>query len=266
MLIASNLSWWAYVGAIVRTNPSARTSLWPVVIGFGLGVGIGSLTGLYTGLVVEDSAGDPTSFLVSQGGVVIGGIMLVFLLIANIGTAMMGVYASSLAVRQLPGASRLSWKWTIFWVSVPAMIIVGFFANSAETFFTVFVAFLGVAFAPMCGIQIVDWYLLRGQRFEVQSLFLRDKTSSYYYVAGFNPVGFAALAAGVVTYIYLLDPVTYVYRPPFQFLTASFPAAFVSGVVYLVGALLFLRPSGIGGYGRTTAADTEADLSTEPAV
>jgi NCS1 family nucleobase:cation symporter-1 len=98
------------------------------------------------------------------------------------------------------------------------------------------------------------------------SLFLRDKTSSYYYVGGFNPVGFAALAAGVVTYIYLLDPVTYVYRPPFQFLTASFPAAFVSGVVYLVGALLFLRPRGIGGYGRTTAADAATDGATESAV
>lgn len=162
VLIASNLSWWAYIGTIVRTSPSARSSLWPVVIGFGLGVGLGSLTGLYTGVAVPDSFGDPTHFLVDQGGVVIGVTLMVFLLVANIGTAMMGIYAASLAVRQLPKAEKLGWKTTIFIVSIPAMIIVALFARSADSFFSVFLAFLGVAFAPICGIQIADWFFLRG--------------------------------------------------------------------------------------------------------
>jgi NCS1 family nucleobase:cation symporter-1 len=266
VLIAVNLSWWPYIGTIVRTSPSARQSLWPVVVGFGLGVGIGSLVGLYTGLVVKDSGGDPTSFLVDQGGVIIGMIMLGFLLIANVGTAMMGIYASSLAVRQLPKADRLSWKWTIFLVSLPAMVVVGFFAGSAESFFSIFLAFLGVAFAPLCGIQIADWFVLRRQRFDVLSLYLPGRSSKYFYVAGLNPVGFAAFAAGIGTYIYLLDPVTYVYRTPFQYTTASFPAAISAGVVYILGTLLFLAPRRSGGYGsmRSTravapqAADTPA--------
>lgn len=263
VLIAVNLSWWPYVGTIVRTSPSARQSLWPVVIGFGLGVGIGSLVGLYTGLVVTDSAGDPTSFLVDQGGVIIGMIMLAFLLIANVGTAMMGIYASSLAVRQLPRADRLSWKWTIFLVSLPAMIVVGFFASSAESFFSIFLAFLGVTFAPLCGIQIADWFVLRRQRYDVQSLYLADRSSKYFYVAGLNPVGFAAFAAGVATYIYLLDPVSYVYRAPFQYTTASFPAAIVAGMVYIAGTLLFLAPNGIGGYGHKSAAPVASPVVSE---
>jgi nucleobase:cation symporter-1, NCS1 family len=253
VLIASNLSWWAYIGAIVRTNPSARQSLWPVVIGFGLGVGLGSLTGLYTGLVVTDSAGDPTSFLLSQGGLLIGGVMMLFLLVANVGTAMMGIYASSLAVRQLPRANKLSWQLTIFLVSIPVMIVVAFFAQSADSFFAIFLAFLGVAFAPMCGIQIADWYLLRKQQYDVVSLYLADKSSKYHYLGGINPVGFVAFGAGVLTYIYLLDPVTYVYRAPFQYLTATFPAAVVAGLVYVVGVIVFLRPKGIGGYGEPIA-------------
>lgn len=262
VLIASNLSWWAYIGAIVRTNPSARNSLWPVVIGFGLGVGLGSLTGLYTGLVVTDSYGDPTSFLLSQGGVLIGGLMLAFLLVANVGTAMMGIYASSLAVRQIPGASRLSWRMTIFLVSIPVMLVVAFFAHSADGFFSMFLAFLGVAFAPVCGIQTADWYLLRKQRYDVVSLYVSDKTSKYHYVGGFNVVGFVAFGAGIATYIYLLDPVTYVYRSPFQYLTASFPAAVVAGLVYVAGVVVFLRPSGIGGYGESPAAPVCKPLST----
>lgn len=266
VLIAVNLSWWPYVGTIVRTNPSARQSLWPVVIGFGLGVGIGSLVGLYTGLVVPDSHGDPTSFLVDQGGVIIGMVMLAFLLIANVGTAMMGIYASSLAVRQLPKADKLSWKWTIFLVSLPAMIVVGFFASSADTFFSIFLAFLGVTFAPLCGIQIADWFVLRRQRFDALSLYLPDKTSKYYYVGGLNPVGFVAFAAGIATYIYLLDPVSYAYRAPFEYTTASFPAAIVAGVVYIVGTRVFLAPAGLGGYGRTGATESSVPPATDNAT
>jgi NCS1 family nucleobase:cation symporter-1 len=261
VMIATNLSWWAYIGTIVRTNPSARQSLWPIVIGFGVGGGIGTLVGLYTGLVVVDSHGDPTHFLVSQGGAIIGFIMLAFLLVANVGTAMMGIYASSLAVRQLPKVGKLSWKWTIVLVALPAMVIVGLFANSTEAFFASFLAFLGVAFAPMCGIQITDWYLLRRQRYDVLSLYLQDKSSKYFYLAGFNPVGFVAFAAGVVTYIYLLDPVSYVYRAPFEYTSASFPAAIIAGAVYLIGTRIFYTPRGIGGYGRTAAAAPVATRS-----
>lgn len=259
VLIAAQLSWWAYIGTIVRTSPSARSSLWPVVIGFGLGVGLGSLTGLYTGVSVADSFGDPTSFLVGQGGVFIGVMVILFLLVANVGTAMMGIYAASLAVRQLPGASTLSWRVTILLVALPAMLIVAVFANSANAIFSIFVAFLGVAFAPICGIQIVDWFILRKQRYDVRSLYLMNETSLYYYNRGFNPVGWISFALGMGVYMYLLDPITYVYREPFQFMTASFPAAIVAGTAYLVGVKLWIQPSGLGGYDR-------ASVSSKPQV
>ncbi len=256
VLIVSNLSWWAYTGSIVRASPSARASLWPVIIGFGLGVGLGSLTGLYTGLAVQGSNGDPTTFLLSQGGIIVGVVMVVFLLVANVGTAMMGIYAASVAVRQLPKMNKLKWQTTIVIVAVPAMIIVGLFANSITSFFALFLAFLGVAFAPICGIQIADWFLLRRQQYDVRSLYIHDKSSKYYFLGGFNIVGFAAFASGIAVYLYLLDPITYTFRFPFQYLTASFPAAIVSGLVYVVGTVVFLRPRGMGGY------DTPRSLST----
>lgn len=266
VMVAVNLSWWAYIGTIVRTSPSARQSLWPVVIGFGLGVGIGSLVGLYTGLVVPNSAGDPTAFLVDQGGVVVGLIMLGFLLVANVGTAMMGIYAASLALRQLPKAEKLSWRWTIFVVSLPAMAVVGLFAGSAESFFSAFLAFLGVAFAPLCGIQVADWYLLRRQRYDVVSLYLPGRESRYFYVAGFNPVGFLAFVAGVATYIYLLDPRSYVYRSPFEYVGASFPAAIVAAVCYVAGVLACYRGRGIGGYGAAVARQEESAIHQDDAA
>ncbi|WP_193044557.1 hypothetical protein [Mycolicibacterium baixiangningiae] len=86
-------------------------------------------------------------------------------------------------------------------------------------------------------------------------LYLPDRSSKYYYLAGFNPVGFVAFAAGIAVYIYLLDPISYVHRAPFQYLSASFPSAIIAGAVYIVGTLLFLRPRGIGGYGASAPAE-----------
>jgi NCS1 family nucleobase:cation symporter-1 len=250
VLIASNLSWWAYTGAMVRNGPSARKSLWPVVIGLGLGVGVGSLTGFYAGLALPDSGGDPTQFLVEIGGPVVGVIALAFIVLANIGTAIVGVYASTLAVRQLPGVRQWSWRASTLVAVLPAFVLVGFFADDVFSHFSTFLAFLGVCFGPVCGIQIVDYFLLRRQRYDVPALYDDRPGTAYRYWGGFNPVGFVAFAAGVVTYIYLLDPVTYVYRAPFQYLTASVPAIVVAGLVYWLGAVLVLRPLGRGDYGR----------------
>ncbi|MCQ8828599.1 cytosine permease [Streptomyces samsunensis] len=88
VLIASNLSWWAYTGGIVRNSPSSRTSLWSIVVGLGLGVGAGSLAGFYAGLVIPGSGGDPTQFLIRVGGPAIGILLLLFIIIADLGTAM----------------------------------------------------------------------------------------------------------------------------------------------------------------------------------
>jgi hypothetical protein len=57
---------------------------------------------------------------------------------------------------------------------------------------------------------------------------------------------------------YLLDsheaqnrrPLTYESHGPFRLLTASLPAAFTSGLVYVVLTLWFVVPSGRGGYRR----------------
>ena len=254
VLIASNLSWWAYTGAMVRNGPSARRSLWPVVIGLGLGVGVGSLTGFYAGLALPDSGGDPTQFLVDIGGPVVGVVALAFIVLANIGTAVVGVYASTLAVRQLPGVSRWSWQASTLTAVLPAFVLVGFFADQVFDQFSTFIAFLGVCFGPLCGIQIVDYFVLRKQRYDLPALYAPGASGTYGYWGGVNPVGFVAFAAGVVTYIYLLDPVTYLSRAPFQYTTASIPSIVVAGVVYWLGAKLVLQPLRRGGYGRLQQA------------
>lgn len=253
VLIASNLSWWAYTGAMVRNSPSARASLWPVVFGLGLAVGVGSLTGLYGGLLQPESGGDPTQYLVDVGGPVFGIIALIFIILANIGTALVGAYASTIAFRQVGAVKKLSWVSSTWIAILPAVILVGFFSDFVFSSFGTFLNMLGLAFAPMCGIQIVDYFILRKQRLDVASLYLRDRSSRYWYWGGINYVGFAAFIAGAATYLYLLDPVTYESRAPFQYTTATIPALVIAGLVYWIGTKAVTAPLGKGGYAEISA-------------
>ena len=171
-----------------------------------------------------------------------------FIVLANIGTAIVGVYASTLAVRQFPVVQRWSWRASTLLAVLPAFVLVGFFADDVFSRFGTFLAFLGVCFGPMAGIQIADYFVCRRQRYQLGALFDGSPGAPYRYWGGFNPVGFVAFAAGMATYIYLLDPVSCVSRPPFQYTTASVPAVVVAGLVYWLGVTAVLRPLGRGGY------------------
>jgi NCS1 family nucleobase:cation symporter-1 len=248
VLIAANLSWWAYTGGIVRNGTSARSSLWSVVIGLGLGVGIGSLAGFYAGLVIPASGGDPTQFLVEVGGPVIGILLLLFIIIADLGTALVGVFAATIALRQVPTRLVGSWQRSVLLASLPALVMAGLFPNAVYDHFSTFLAFLGVCLGPICGIQIVDFFLLRRQRLHVASLYDFSPTGDYRFWFGWNPVALVAFAAGVMTYLALLNPVTYESHGFFAYTTASVPSVVVGGAVYWLGTVLIVRPAGKGGY------------------
>jgi NCS1 family nucleobase:cation symporter-1 len=118
-----------------------------------------------------------------------------------------------------------------------------FFAN-----FGTFLAFIGLGFAPLCGIQIVDYYLLRGRRVDVRGLFEGGPSSTYAYWGGFNPASIVGMAAGVGTYLYLLNPITYVSNSPYEFLTASLPSMVTAGVAFAIVTLIVNKQAGKGGY------------------
>lgn len=264
ILAAVNLSWWAYVGGTARLTRSSRKAMWPVVFGFGLPVALLSIIGLFAGLVFPNSVGDPTAFLIEAGGLTGGVPALLFIVLANVGTILVGIYVSAIALKQLPVLqNRLSWNATTALALLPVVIIVAFFMDYFYNNLGTFMAFLGVVFAPMCGIQIVDYYVFRKQRVDVRSLFRRGPETAYHFWGGINPAGFISLAAGFATYIYLLNPVSYVSHAPYQYLSASVPAAVIAGLIYALLTRFMVVPAGRGGYEETQA--DKSYVEKEPA-
>lgn len=244
--IVSLLSWWPYIGAMVRVAPDASTAAKPAMLGMGLPVPLLSVIGLAAILALEIS--DPAQWMVVLGGNFYGAIALMFVITANLGTAIAGVYATSVGLRSVPGVSKLSWSVTLLLGLVPVAIIGIAIPDLFFDNFGTFLAFIGVFFAPLCAIQIVDFLILRRQRLSVRGLYDSSESSPYYYIGGFNPAAVLAMVAGFVTYVYLLNPLSYVSRTPYEILTASLPAALAGGVVYWLATVLWTRAKGMGGY------------------
>lgn len=246
ILIASNLSWWAYAGAMMRQSPNASTATLPSMLGMGLPVALLSIIGLASVLALQTS--DPSDWMVKLGGPFYGGIALVFVALANFSTVLAGIYSASIGLRQIPIFS--SWRWnTLLAVSIVPILILGVaIPELVFSSFGTFLAFIALAFGPICGIQIADYLVLRGSKVSVRGLYDHSSGSAYYYWGGFNPAGIVALMAGCGTYLYLLNPLTYESRFPYEYTTASLPTVFVSGLVYVLVTLLVVKPAGKGGY------------------
>jgi nucleobase:cation symporter-1, NCS1 family len=244
--IVSLLSWWPYLGAMVRMAPSGRKAALPIMLGMGAPVPILSAIGIAGILVLKVS--DPAAWLRTVGGPSYGIIALLFVAAANLGTAVTGVYASSIGLRHIPALSKLSWP-ALLAISIAPVAVVGlvipelFFAH-----FGAFLAFIGLGFAPLCGIQIADYYLLRRRLINVRGLFDGGAAGAYRYWGGVNPAALIGMAAGFATYLYLLNPTTYASRAPYEYLTASLPTALAGALTYVAATLLIVKPAGKGDY------------------
>jgi NCS1 family nucleobase:cation symporter-1 len=244
--IVSLLSWWPYIGAMIRMAPRGRTAAAPIMIGMGAPVPLLSMIGIAGILVLQVS--DPAQWMRTIGGPVYGVIALLFVAAANLGTAVAGVYASAIGLRHFPTMERRSWP-VLLLLTICPVVLVGlfipelFFAN-----FGAFLAFIGVAFAPLCGIQIADYYVLRRRQINIRAIYVGGSGSAYRFWGGINPAALIAMAAGCGTYLYLLNPLTYVSRSPYDVTTASLPAVLIAGIVHVLATWIIVKPASKGGY------------------
>lgn len=236
--IVSTLSWWPYIGAMIRMAPDVRTAVVPVMLGMGAPVALLSFIGIAGILVLKSS--DPAQWLRTVGGPAYAIASLVFVGAANCGTAISGIYSSAIGLRNFAAAERLPWS-ALLLVTIAPIAVIG--ATIPELFFAkfpTFLAFLGVGFAPLCGVQIADYFVLRRRVVDIRSIYGPDCARPYPCIAGFNPAALVALALGCLLYIELLNPVSYVSRGPYKFLTASLPTALLAGTVYVLATRLAL--------------------------
>ena len=167
--ICSLLSWWAYIGALIRMAPDARRIAIPVMVGMGLPVPVLSLIGVAGILVLKSS--DPSSWLRNVGGHLYAVVALSFVAAANFGTAIAGIYASAVGLRNFRRLDKLPWIVVLLVTILPVAFLGVFVPELVFNKFGTILALIGVCFAPLCGIQIADYYFLRRRRIDVRAIY-----------------------------------------------------------------------------------------------
>lgn len=253
ILVATVLSWWPYMGGIMRMSKSVSQALLPSMICLGLATGVIGLIGLYAGLATGEP--DPSISFVQVTGLWMGLVAVVFIGLANVGTAIVGVYATMIGLKQVPAFQfRLRWPIVALIALGPVAIIAAFFSDVFMDNILSFMYALGLVFAPICGIQVIDYYVLRRQKLHVPSLYDYSSKGRYYFWGGFNISAFVATVAGMAFYWVLLDPITYENRffvgdtAVFQWISASIPTVIVSAVLYWILTRILSYPMKKGGY------------------
>jgi NCS1 family nucleobase:cation symporter-1 len=250
--VGATLSWWPYLGAMIRMAPDARRIVLPVMLGMGAPVPLLSLIGLAGALVLKSS--DPAEWLRTVGGPTYAIVSLGFVTAANFGTTTAGIYASAIGLRNFKSLQGRSWNGLLLLTIAPVALVGILIPELFFAKFGNFLALIGVAFAPLCGIQIVDYFVLRRRRVELRAIYDEGPGSAYRFWHGYNPAALLALVAGCTTYVLMLNPLTYASSPAYPYLTASLPAVATAALVHFVCSR-YVIARGRGGYRRPAQAD-----------
>lgn len=251
--IAGGFAWWPNLGNLARLTRTSRAAFWPNWLGvFGASV-VAAVVGAVAALSLQVE--EPTQWFIPLAGIGVGVVALAVVCLANITAILSQGYASMVALKG--GGGRFfrvaAWPWLIAAILVPAAVLV-FFPAAVYDNYGRFLSWGAIVLAPLCAVQIVDYFLLRRRQISVRDLFLPAAQSAYGYWKGVNYAAFAAVAAGALTYSLLLNPVSYEPSAVFRYTTASLPAFVVAGVVHYVLTSLVVRRRGLGGYPTRTTS------------
>lgn len=236
--IASGMSWWGGIGFLARNTKTKRNAIYPEVLQLGMVTGIACSIALFSGLIVGSV--DPTEWMIPLGGVFLGVAALAFVALANITSSVVSVYASSLALRHLPGLKQRVW-WQVVVVTLVPLTAFIFWPEDLYNLGDAFLAYNGTMHAPVGGILFVDYFFIRSQRVNLHAIYDSGPNGEYWFWNGFNVLALAGIVIGQLTYFTLYNPFTDASHRLFNVLPASIAAFVVPAVIYWIGMAVYSR-------------------------
>lgn len=250
--LGSGFSWWPIMGGLTRLTKSERAAFWPNMIGINICAVLGTMIGLIAGLAIGDS--DPTAWMIPIGGPIIGVIALIFIAFANVTSMTSLVYATSLALKQIRVFRIMKWKnLTLLFLTCTA--IFAFFPDAIYGNFNAFLAACGTVFGPLTAIMIVDYFILRKQKMNLEALYLETPENPYEFSGGFNVAALISAAVATVSYFFIVNPISLEGSTLFNYASATLPAMLIAGVLYYLISIWFNIPKKLGGYNASEKKD-----------
>lgn len=244
--VAGGLAWYPMIGNLARLTDTPRASFWSNAFGLFAASSVAAVVGVFAALALGSD--DPTVWMIPLGGAVMGVAVLAFIAFANLTSMVAEAYSGISAIIGVSQkVRRIAWP-VLSAVFLVPVVVICLFPESVYNNYGRFLSWVAILVAPMCGVQVVDYFVLRRARLSLRDLYLPPQQSAYGFWGGWNWIAFVAVALGALTYVALLHPVNYEPNSGFEYVGASIPALVVAGVVHWLGTLLVVRRSGRGGY------------------
>jgi nucleobase:cation symporter-1, NCS1 family len=245
--LATGFGWWGVIGNLARLAKTQRSAFYGSMAGLFLFAVPAYIAGLLSALALENA--DPTTWMVPVAGPALGVLALLFVAFANVTSITSTVYTTCLALRLTGGRvfQRMGW-WSITGLFLIGPCIAAFFPAFVFDSIASLLAWSAVAFAPLVGIHLVDFYILRRRRLDIRAFYDYSPGSPYAFWRGWNLAAIIALVLGGATYFALLNPSTFEHASTFKFVSASMPAFVVAGTTHYLLTKLFVQRTGRGGY------------------
>jgi cytosine/uracil/thiamine/allantoin permease len=226
--VGLGLSWGFFFGQWTRLAKSEGAGYHGCMWGWGVLAAVAGVFAAFAALAIGEY--DPTAWIVqvshNTGLAFFAVIGLVLMAVANITSVATLVYPAAISVRsRFP---KVNWVLANVIVSAPTFLLM--FPAVYYMISNVY-AFIGLLTGIYSAIVVSDYLFISKGRFRMREFF--SIKNGYQYARGWNPGALVAIAAGFITYLSLLNPLTW--ESPsglFPYLTAGLPTFFVTAIVY----------------------------------
>lgn len=243
--LGAGFSWWPNIGGLARICKTSRAAFWPNILGLVFAATVGTGLGAAAALLVGDS--DPASWMIPICGGAMGIIALLLVSIANISANSIMIYTTSLGLKQIKALFRQ--KWFIVTAVYMAPTFIGlFWSNMIYDNFYFILGLACLIYCPISIMAVVDFFILRKQKWDMRQFYNKTPGSSFYFWKGFNPVALFVFITATPVYYLFLDPITLEYTPYFRYATATGAVAVYCAVVYYILSKVISIKMRKGGY------------------
>lgn len=238
VIIAFMLGWVFSSCEFTRYAKTKSASTWAPALGLTVAAWWFVLVGTFGTIAVAMTTGifdpnmsDPSTVAAGLG---LGWVAFVVIIMSTVTTNLISIYVGAYSLMNV--FPKLKLKSTIVGIGVATILlgIVTLLSGSFYNAFSVFLGYIGAAFAPLAAILIVDFYIIRKQDYRIE--LIGDKTGPYWYTNGFNPYAIGTWITGTVIYL-TLSKVGF----GANFLGYVIPSILISGILYYIVATVAVK-------------------------
>ncbi|MDO4833957.1 MAG: cytosine permease [Bacillota bacterium] len=224
------MSWGFFFGGWSRLARAESNGYHGCQLGWGALAVVAGLFAAFAALAIGEY--DPTAWFIKvsedTGSVILPLAGIVLFAIANLTSVATLVYPEAVAVKaKLP---KVSWVVALLVSTIPVLFMLN---NTVYYMVSNVYAFIGLVTGAYSAVMVADYLFVSKGKFRLREFF--SVKNGYRYAKGWNPAALIAIICGLLTYLIILNPLTWVsYSGIFPYTTAILPTILITAIVYTV--------------------------------